>query len=245
MPRFAASKCRNAALVLALAPMAVIDVQLLRADDPLQLFLDDRVIESQRDVRFVLHSPRPAEIAIQRDKPWEDSTMYDPVVIQDGDRYRMWYRANFNSPPYYTAYAESKDGIRWTKPSLGLVEYGGSKDNNIVWVGDHSQGRWRTDRLVRLQGREPQGARGRAVQGDGAGGGQWIAGPGLARRNPLAAVADRKGRPGGRALSIRTASRCGTPLVGSTSSTPASSSTACGRFAAPNRMISASSPCRP
>ena len=109
------------------------------AGDRLQLFLDDRWIESQRGVKFVLHSPRPAEIVIRRDKPWEDSTMYDPVVIQDGDRYRMWYRANFNSPPYYQAYAESADGICWTKPSLGLVEYGGSKDNNIVWVGDHSR----------------------------------------------------------------------------------------------------------
>jgi hypothetical protein len=109
------------------------------AGDPLQFFLDDRAIESQRDVRFVLHSPRPAEIAIHRDKPWEDSTMYDPVAIKDGDRYRMWYRANFNSPPFYTAYAESADGIRWTKPSLGLVEYGGSKDNNIVWAGDHTR----------------------------------------------------------------------------------------------------------
>jgi len=111
----------------------------LDAGDRLQLFLDDRAIESQRDVRFVLHSPRPAEIVIQRDRPWEDSTMYDPVVIKDGDRYRMWYRANFNSPPYYTGYAESEDGIRWTKPSLGLVEYGGSKDNNIVWAGDHGK----------------------------------------------------------------------------------------------------------
>jgi hypothetical protein len=109
------------------------------ADDPLQLFLDDREIESQRDVRFVLHSPRPAEVVIRRDKPWEDSTMYDPVVMKDGDRYRMWYRANLNSPPYYTAYAESKDGIRWTKLSLGVVEYRGSKDNNIVWAGDHSK----------------------------------------------------------------------------------------------------------
>ena len=106
--------------------------------DQLQLFLDDRLIDSQRGVRSVLHSPRPAEIAIQRDKPWEDSTMYDPVVIQDGDRYRMWYRANFNKPPFYTGYAESKDGINWTKPSLGLFEYAGSKDNNIVWVGNHT-----------------------------------------------------------------------------------------------------------
>ncbi len=29
--------------------------------------------------------------------------------------------------------AESDDGIRWTRPKLGLFEFGGSKENNIVW----------------------------------------------------------------------------------------------------------------
>ena len=32
-------------------------------------------------------------------------------------------------------YAESKDGITFHKPNLGLFEYNGSKDNNIVWDG--------------------------------------------------------------------------------------------------------------
>ena len=31
-----------------------------------------------------------------------------------------------------TCYAESKDGIHWKKPELGLVEFNGSKANNIV-----------------------------------------------------------------------------------------------------------------
>lgn len=36
-----------------------------------------------------------------------------------------------------TAYAESKDGIHWVKPSLGLVEFEGSKDNNILMMYAH------------------------------------------------------------------------------------------------------------
>jgi hypothetical protein len=32
-------------------------------------------------------------------------------------------------------YAESKDGIKFHKPNLGLFEYNGSKENNIVWDG--------------------------------------------------------------------------------------------------------------
>ena len=34
-----------------------------------------------------------------------------------------------------TCYAESSDGIHWTKPRLGLFEWNGSNDNNIVWLG--------------------------------------------------------------------------------------------------------------
>jgi hypothetical protein len=32
----------------------------------------------------------------------------------------------------YLCYATSKDGVTWEKPALGLVEFGGSKKNNIV-----------------------------------------------------------------------------------------------------------------
>jgi hypothetical protein len=40
----------------------------------------------------------------------------------------------FGRHPCYACYAESGDGIHWTKPKLGLFEYGGSKENNIVWA---------------------------------------------------------------------------------------------------------------
>lgn len=99
----------------------------------LQLFLDDKLIDSMHDLELRLHSPRRAEVAIKKDKPWEDSTMFDPVVIKDESGYRMWYRTNYNAPPFYTGYAESDDGVRWTKPSLGLVEFRGEKNNNLVW----------------------------------------------------------------------------------------------------------------
>jgi len=101
--------------------------------DRLQLFLDDWLIESMHDLELRLHSPQPAEIVLRKDKPWEDDVMYDPVVIKDGPRYRMWYRTNFQAPPFYTGYAESKDGVQWVKPSLGLIDFNGSKDNNLVW----------------------------------------------------------------------------------------------------------------
>lgn len=38
------------------------------------------------------------------------------------------------------ALAESRDGITWVKPSLGLVDFEGSTDNNLVLLGAHGTG---------------------------------------------------------------------------------------------------------
>lgn len=39
-----------------------------------------------------------------------------------------------------TAYAESRDGVHWEKPSLGLVEFEGSRDNNLLMMYAHGTG---------------------------------------------------------------------------------------------------------
>lgn len=117
----------------------------LEVGGQLQLFLDDWLIKRLTGLELKLHSPRPAEVVLRRDRPWEDAYMYDPAVMKDGSRYRMWYRTNLGwvkpirkdvrnvPPPFYTGYAESKDGVHWVTPSLGLIEFAGSKDNNLVW----------------------------------------------------------------------------------------------------------------
>ena len=38
------------------------------------------------------------------------------------------------SPGEITCYAESGDGVAWEKPRLGLEEFGGSRDNNLVRI---------------------------------------------------------------------------------------------------------------
>lgn len=107
--------------------------QVREVGTQLQLFLDDWLVESMEQVHHVLHSPQPMEVAIRMDRPYEDTILYDPSVIKDGHRYRMWYRTNLWKPPHYTGYAESLDGIHWVKPELGLIDYRGSRHNNIVW----------------------------------------------------------------------------------------------------------------
>ena len=37
-------------------------------------------------------------------------------------------------------YATSRDGIKWEKPNLRLVEFNGSRDNNLIWRGPHGAG---------------------------------------------------------------------------------------------------------
>jgi hypothetical protein len=89
-----------------------------------------------------LHHPIPEEIAITFDKPWEGNSSAYVTVFEDDGIFRMYYRGSAHDPktdeakhPEFTCYAESKDGIHWVKPELGLFEFQGSKKNNIVWQG--------------------------------------------------------------------------------------------------------------
>ena len=116
---------------------------VLKIGSRLELFVDDYVIESMEGVTLRLHHPVPREIAIHFDEPWvSHRTSASPenkfggfvTVFQDGDRFRMYYNTD-GGTPNVACYAESKDGILWTKPSLGLAEFKGSRENNIVWSG--------------------------------------------------------------------------------------------------------------
>ncbi len=92
-----------------------------------------------------LNSPVPQEITLRMDAPWEGNASGGFTVFEDGGLFRMYYRGqNFEysggelSSPRgkYVCYAESSDGIHWEKPELGLVEFDGSKKNNIVMDAD-------------------------------------------------------------------------------------------------------------
>jgi hypothetical protein len=85
---------------------------------------------------------KPREVVLVADQPWEGNTSAYYTVFQDGDRYRMYYRGSHYDTATrraahaeVTCYAESRDGIRWEKPELGLHEFQGSTRNNIVWTG--------------------------------------------------------------------------------------------------------------
>ncbi len=102
-----------------------------------QLFLDETLIATKRGVRLAMHAPVRREVVITNEHPWEKQGVSYMVTFKDGDRFRAWYRTDaspFDKPRVTaTAYAESRDGIHWTKPTLGIVAFNGSTQNNLVW----------------------------------------------------------------------------------------------------------------
>ncbi len=107
-----------------------------------ELLVDDHLIAGLgRDAALRLHRPVPQEIALELDAPWEGNASGYYTVFQDGGAYRMYYRGwhfshdsgSLEYPhPEVVCLAESGDGISWSKPELGLVEYDGSRRNNII-----------------------------------------------------------------------------------------------------------------
>ncbi len=111
----------------------------------LELMIDDYLIESQEGVELRLHPPTPREVAITFDAPWEGSACGYYTVFQDGPLYRMYYRGlhyivevdKFEmTHRQVVCYAESRDGVHWTKPDLGIIDFEGTTSNNIIWDGD-------------------------------------------------------------------------------------------------------------
>ncbi len=58
--------------------------------------------------------------------------------------FKMWYQTsvshrdaegNHQGTDYGIAYAESSDGLAWNQPNLGLLDWQGSRENNVVWKG--------------------------------------------------------------------------------------------------------------
>lgn len=100
-----------------------------------RLFLDPLTIEKQTGLDRIFHSAEKSSgnPVLKGDKPWETEGAAGPylygTVLRDKGKFRMWY--HFINKGYKNGYAESEDGIHWNKPNLGIVEFNGSKDNNI------------------------------------------------------------------------------------------------------------------
>jgi hypothetical protein len=103
----------------------------------LEPFVDRHLIDALDGAEHRLHSPIPAETVLHFDNPWEGRYCGYVTVIKDVDRYRLYYRGlpearKDGSNVETTCYAESTDGINWTKPNLEIHEVMGTRENNAI-----------------------------------------------------------------------------------------------------------------
>jgi hypothetical protein len=121
----------------------------------LLLGIDDYLLPLRENIGTYLSTPtyrqEPVLSPSKADATAPDSVashFYGGVVERNG-KYQMWYYAvgltelgdtykplvkNLHAGP--VCYAESTDGINWTKPNLGQLEIHGSKDNNAIALPD-------------------------------------------------------------------------------------------------------------
>lgn len=105
--------------------------------DRKRLTWDESLFEKTDGIRFEMHRPhRTGERNLIADKPWESWQMGGmSSLLHVNGKFQLWYGVSHgirNGEEYAIAYAESDDGIHWTKPELGLVEYNKSTKNNLV-----------------------------------------------------------------------------------------------------------------
>ena len=80
-------------------------------------------------------------------KGWDNLgvALYGTVLYEKGE-FRMWYLGKGSKVKGYPCgYAVSKDGLRWERPKLGLVDIAGSKDNNQLFPFSYSSYVYRDD----------------------------------------------------------------------------------------------------
>ena len=105
-----------------------------------ELFVDHYLIDQLKNVELKLHEPRDEGPVLFFDNQWEGQFSGYCTIIKDGGLYRAYYRGiptvgDDGNKNEVTCYAESDDGISWRKPDLGIHEYKGSKNNNIILRG--------------------------------------------------------------------------------------------------------------
>ncbi len=114
---------------------------MLRIGNARQLFLDDFVVAELRGVVRTLHQPTKYENnpVVVPEHPWEDQGIHYPLVFRDGSIYRMYYlaRGSAKDTPDGSGnfgpvgYAESQDGIHWTKPLLDVYSLPGHPKTSL------------------------------------------------------------------------------------------------------------------
>jgi predicted GH43/DUF377 family glycosyl hydrolase len=142
-----------------------------------QILVDDYIVEDTWDVerRVIRPAKHPRNPLLVMDRKWEDYNVPDvagggpgitSAVLWDPEErlYKLWYQIcrmvywktlHDKEYTYMVGYAVSKDGIVWEKPDVGVVEFEGSRSNNILMKGEY----WATPGTVLKDPRQSDPAR--------------------------------------------------------------------------------------
>ena len=98
-----------------------------------QLFIDDYIIAEMEALTKTFHPTKkyPENPIFTPETPWEKKMEFgiplNRVLYDEKEQvHKMWYGDQT------LCLATSKDGIKWERPNLGLVDFEGSKENNIL-----------------------------------------------------------------------------------------------------------------
>lgn len=128
--------------------MKIVNNNISTSLDELVLFpFDDYAIPFQRGVELSLRGYQGRRRIVvapgEEDRPDSVHVAYYGTVKRVCNELWMWYlgqgqTSGGNKEPWFqrVCLAKSKDGYLWEKPNLGLVEYNGSMENNLVDMGD-------------------------------------------------------------------------------------------------------------
>ena len=142
---------RPALTLLAVASaLAAFAAEPLKIGNRLEPFVDRFLIDRLEGATLQLHHPHYAGVALPYNDPWDRDASGYATIIQDNGLYRLYYRGGprdasagkSEGSTSYFCYAESRDGITWVKPKLGLVEFEGSKENNILLAPSPREDPW-------------------------------------------------------------------------------------------------------
>jgi hypothetical protein len=119
---------------------------IFAADTPInlgsrrELMIDRFLIDSiDGDAALTLNRPKDRGVVLKFDKPWEGRFCgYMTVIRVADDNYLLYYRGypDADHPIEQTCVAQSKDGINWTRPNLGIYDLYGTRDNNVILEND-------------------------------------------------------------------------------------------------------------
>lgn len=97
-----------------------------------------RPVRTPYGIRLVAQPAERLGPVVPNDRDWEFMLGGYCSLHDLGGKFGLWYEVvppRADGETNLLCYAESNDGVNWTKPDLGLVEFCGSRKNNIVIAG--------------------------------------------------------------------------------------------------------------